>query len=347
LREALALWRGPALADLAFESFAQPAIARLEELRLVAIEKRIDADLALGRHAEVVPELEAVAAEHPLRERVRAQLMLALYRCGRQADALAVYQSVRRELVEELGIEPSPTLRELEQSILRQDPSLELAPAPPLAAELLEVSRPSEEPSHNLPAQASSFVGRERELTELRGLLTAARLLTLAGPGGVGKTRLALQLAAAVLDRWRHGVWFVDLAPLADPTLVDGKVASVFGVPGTPGRSPQESLVAALRSRELVMILDNCEHLIEPAALLADTLIKGCPRIAIVATSREPLRIDGEQVYRIPPLSLPPADSQDPERLADSEAVRLFLERARQQRAETAPHCRASGPSKP
>ena len=132
LREALALWRGPPLADLAFESFAQPAIARLEELRLVAIEKRIDADLALGRHAEVVAELEALVAEHPLRERVRAQLMLALYRCGRQADALAVYQSARRELVEELGIEPSPTLRELEQSILRQDPSLELAPAPPL-----------------------------------------------------------------------------------------------------------------------------------------------------------------------------------------------------------------------
>jgi DNA-binding SARP family transcriptional activator len=113
LREALALWRGPALADLAFESFAQPAIARLEELRLGAVEKRIDADLALGRHGELVGELEALAAEHPVRERVRAQLMLALYRCGRQADALAVYQSARRELVEELGIEPSPSLREL------------------------------------------------------------------------------------------------------------------------------------------------------------------------------------------------------------------------------------------
>ena len=160
LREALALWRGPPLADLAFESFVQPAIARLEELRLVAIEKRIDADLALGRHAEVVAELEALAAKHPLRERMRAQLMLALYRCGRQADALAVYQSARRELVEELGIEPSPSLRELEQSILRQDPSLELAP--PLTVEPPEVPRPSEEPSHNLPAQASSFVGRER-----------------------------------------------------------------------------------------------------------------------------------------------------------------------------------------
>ena len=129
LREALALWRGPPLADLAYESFAQPAIARLEELRLAALEKRIEADLALGRHAELVAELEALVAEHPLRERLRAQLMLALYRCGRQADALAVYQATRRALVEELGIEPSPPLRELEQAILRQDPSLELAPA--------------------------------------------------------------------------------------------------------------------------------------------------------------------------------------------------------------------------
>jgi DNA-binding SARP family transcriptional activator len=130
LREALALWRGPPLADLTYESFAQAAIARLEELRLAALEKRIEADLARGRHADVVAELEAFATEHPLRERVRAQLMLALYRCGRQADALTVYQSGRRTLIQELGIEPSPPLRELEQAILRQDPSLELAGAP-------------------------------------------------------------------------------------------------------------------------------------------------------------------------------------------------------------------------
>ena len=172
LREGLSLWRGSPLADLGFESFAQPAIARLEELRLVAIEKRVDADLALGRHAEVVGELEALVVEHPLRERVRAQLMLALYRCGRQADALAAYQRARRELVDELGIEPSVSLRELEQSILRQDPALEPAPSVPLVADVLEAPQPSEEPRDNLPTQVSSFIGRERELSDLRELLS-------------------------------------------------------------------------------------------------------------------------------------------------------------------------------
>ena len=334
LSEALALWRGAPLADLAYESFAQPAIARLQELRLVTVEKRIDADLTLGRHAELVGELELLVAEHPLREHLRALLMLALYRGGRQADALAVYQSARRELVQELGIEPSSSLRELEQAILQQDPALKLTPtAPqPRAAHPPEPSPPAVGPRHNLPARVSSFVGRERELDDLVRLLSSARMLTLAGAGGVGKTRLALQLADLVLDQWSDGVWFVDLAAISDPTLVAAKLASVFGVPGAPGRSAQESLLVALRPRELVVILDNCEHLVESAAIVADALITGCARVAIVATSREPLRIGGEQVYRVPSLSLPPADGQDVDRLADSAAVRLFVDRARQQR---------------
>ncbi len=338
LREALALWRGPALADLAFESFAQPAVARLEELRLGAIEKRIDADLALGRHAALVGELEALTAVHPLRERVRAQLMLALYRCGRQADALAVYQSARRELVEELGLEPSPSLRELEQSILRQDPALEPAPLArhPLADQPIDVSPRVLEPRHNLPARASSFVGRERELRVLQGLLSHTRALTLVGAGGVGKTRLALELAELVLEGWGDGVWFVDLAPLADPALVAGKVASVFAVPEAPERSVSESVVDALRSRELMVILDNCEHVIDSAAILAGQFVVACPRVAIVSTSREPLRIAGEQVYRVPSLSLPAADGRDVARMADSEAVRLFVDRARRQRPDFA-----------
>ena len=340
LREALALWRGPPLADLAYEAFAQPAIARLEELRLAAIESRVDADLALGRHAEVVAELEALVREHPVRENPRAQLMLALYRSGRQADALAVYQSVRRALVDELAIEPGLSLRELEQAILRQDPSLQVGgadalrrPAPPVVA---PVPPDIVEPRHNLPAQTSSFVGRAGELDELVRMLSGARLVTLTGAGGVGKTRLAIGLANRVLDARSDGIWFVDLAPLSDPTLVTGKLASVVEVTELPGRSQQESLVASLRSREILLILDNCEHLIDAAATLAESLLGGCPRITIVATSREPLRIAGELVYRVPSLSLPPIDAPDSDCLADSEAVQLFLDRARQQRPDFA-----------
>src|SRR5947209_8435410 len=176
LREALALWRGPPLADFAFESFAQPVIARLEELRLVAIERRIDADLALGRHAEVVPELESLATEHPLRERLHEQLMLALYRSGRQADALAAYRRTRLRLIEQLGIEPSPALRLLEQAILRQDPSVGLGGRVPALGAVGDGRRSpigtpeTSQPANGLPNEASSFVGRARELSELRAL---------------------------------------------------------------------------------------------------------------------------------------------------------------------------------
>ena len=171
-------------------------------------------------------------------------------------------------------------------------------------------------------------------------MLSGARLMTLAGAGGVGKTRLAVELANRVLDARSDGIWFVDLAPLSDPTLIAGKLASVVEVPEVPGRSPEESLVAALRSREILLILDNCEHLIGAVATLAESLLVGCPRITIVATSREPLRLAGELVYRVPSLSLPPIDPPDSDCLADSEAVQLFLDRARQHRPDFAlgPH---------
>jgi predicted ATPase len=170
----------------------------------------------------------------------------------------------------------------------------------------------------------------------LVALLSGARVLTLTGAGGVGKTRLALELADLVLAERSEGVWFVDLAPLSDPTLVAAKLASVLGVPEAPGRSLQESLIVAVGSRELLLVFDNCEHLIDSVAILAESLVTRCPRMAIVATSREPLRIAGEQVYRVPSLSLPSYDDNDPEYLPDSEAVRLFVDRARQQRPDFA-----------
>ena len=336
LREALGLWRGAPLVDLSYASFAQTAIRQLEELRLATYEKRIEADLELGRQADLVGELEALVEEHPLREQLHAQLMLALYRCGRQADALAAYQSARRVLVEQLAIEPSAPLRQLEQAILRQEASLDLAAT---GAAVSESSRPRAREDlnapHNLPAQVSSFVGRERELSELRQLLLRARVITLTGAGGVGKTRLALQLAASIVDESSDGAWFVDLAPLRDATLVAAKLAGVLGVPEQPGRSLPQSLIAACRDRQLLVILDNCEHVIGEAANVADQLGRGCPRMTILATSREPLAIEGEHLYRVPSLFVPPAQA-DADRLLACDAVRLFADRARQQRSDFA-----------
>lgn len=346
LREAFDLWRGAPLVDLSYASFAQPTIRRLEELRLAVLEKRIEAELELGREAELVGELEMLVEEHPWRERFHAQLMLALYRCGRQADALATYQNARRVLVEQLAIEPSAPLRRLQQAILRQEAALDLSAT--VAAHVASVPAGSEsrlgqrndrEAPHNLPAQVSSFVGRERQLTELRQLLSRARVITLTGAGGVGKTRLALQLAASMLGGSDNEVWFVDLAPLTNAMLVSAKLASVLGVPEQPGRSLLQSLLAACGNRQLLVILDNCEHVIGEAADVADQLVRGCPRMTILATSREPLAIEGEHLYRVPSLLVPPAGA-DPDCLLSCDAVRLFIDRARQQRSDFAvdPH---------
>jgi predicted ATPase/DNA-binding SARP family transcriptional activator len=339
LREALGLWRGAPLDDLSHASFAQPAIRRLEELRLAAHEKRIEADLELGRHVDLIAELETLVEQYPLREHLHAQLMLALYRCGRQADALAAYQHARRVLVEQLAIEPSAPLRQLEQAILRQETSLDLAgTVAPRAPSGAAASKPpgrkvDRDAPHNLPAQVSSFIGRERQLSELRQLVSRARVITLTGAGGVGKTRLALQFATSMLEGSDDGPWFVDLAPLTDPTLVAAKLAGVLGIPEQPGRSLLASLIASCRTRQVLLILDNCEHVIGEAARVAHHLVGGCPRMIILATSREPLAIEGEHLYRVPPLFVPPADA-DSARLLTSDAVRLFADRARQQRSD-------------
>jgi len=330
LREALDLWRGAPLVDLSYVSFAQPAIRRLEEMRLATVEKRVDAELELGREAELVGELETLVEEHPLRERFRAQLMLALYRCGRQADALATYRDARRVLVEELALEPSPPLRQLHQAILRHEASLDLAPSVAAGSGPRLAPRQAHDVPHNLPTQVSSFVGRERQLSELRELLSRARLVTLTGGGGVGKTRLALQLASSMLAGSSDGVWFVDLAPLTDAALVPAQLAGVLGVSEQPGRSLPESLIGACGDRKLLVILDNCEHVIDEAAKVADQLVRGCPRMIILATSREPLGIEGEHLYGVPSLFVPPA-SADPDCLLACDAVQLFADRARQQ----------------
>jgi predicted ATPase/DNA-binding SARP family transcriptional activator len=288
---ALGLWRGPALAEVAFEDFAQSEIRRLEELRLIALESRIDADLELGRQTELLPELEGLLAEHPTREQVAAQLMTALYRSGRQADALEVYRQTSELLRQELGLEPSPRLRELERSILNQDATVEppLRGAPALPAKL--------------PVPATAFVGRRRELAELAGLLESGgtRLLTLTGAGGSGKTRLALRAAAACAAEYRDGTWFVAFADIADPDLVVPTISQALELAEAAGLAPLQQLEQWLSGRQVLLVLDNLEQLADGSAVLAE-LLGACPGLTLVVTSREPLHLAGEQQYEVPVL---------------------------------------------
>jgi predicted ATPase/DNA-binding SARP family transcriptional activator len=331
LRAALGLWRGPALAEFADQPWARAEAAKLEELRLAAQEALVDLRLAAGGHAELVGELEALVAANPLRERLRGQLMLALYRSGRQADALRAYGETRATLAEELGIDPSPELQRLQQAILTQDPAI-AAPGR---------SRASAAPPHNLPERLTSLVGRDRELDEVGKLVGQQRLVTVTGPGGAGKTSLAVEAARRLVATCPDGVWLVELAALADPGLLAEAVAATLGLreePGPPGTDPPalaDRLAAFVRDKDLLVVLDNCEHLVAGCAELVVRLLRTAPGLRVLATSREVLGVPGELVWPVPPLAVPDPPAEDgrdglgPEALAGYDGVRLFLERAR------------------
>ncbi len=322
LRKALSLWRGPPLVEFTYESWAQDEIGRLRELHLSALQDRIDADLALGRDGELVGELECLVAEHPLSEHLLARLMLALYRSGRQAEALAAYRAAREMLAEELGIEPGAELRQLERAILEQDPSLDVAP--------VGRSAPS------LPARATSFVGRKRELREVRALLRGGDvpLLTLTGAGGTGKTRLAIEATAGLGKRFPDGVVLVELAPVVDPELVAAAIADTLGVSQLPGRDLAEILVSCFRGRRALLVLDNFEHVLAAAPLLSE-LVAGAPEVTLLVTSRTALDISAERLYPLGALELPePARPYEVSRLRRMEAIRLFVDRARGARGD-------------
>ncbi len=314
IARALTLWRGDALSDFTYAEWARPEISRLQELRLAAVEEWVDARLELGDHGPLVGELDRLLKDHPLRERLWRARILALYRGGRQADALRAYRDLRELLSEELGIDPSPALAALELSILRQDSSLEWLPRQVVVPQF--------------PVPRSSFVGRQDELAELESLLASAPAVTLVGAGGVGKTRLALELASRIAPNF-DAVRLVDLSALADPALVLQHVASACGVREEHGCRVLDDLVAAIGARRFLLVLDNCEHLVEAVAALADGLLRWAPRLSIIGTSREPLRIDGEQVWRTPSLPAPTLDSLPADDVLAYDAVRLFVARAK------------------
>jgi predicted ATPase/DNA-binding SARP family transcriptional activator len=318
---ALSLWRGPALVDFAHEDFAQAAIAELEEERMAALESRIEADLALGRHRETVGELEALVAAHPLRERFRSQLMIALYRSGRQGHALAAYLEGRRRLVDELGIEPSVELQQVHAAILRREPV-----ADPAGSRRVTTAFDT-----NLPVAPTTLVGRRRELAATRDhfLEPDVRLLTLTGPGGIGKTRIALKLAETLTGEFHDGVFLVELAPLRDPAGVASLVARTLGVRESVDEPVIAGLKRWLRDKCLLLLLDNFEHLLAGAALVGE-LLAAAPRLKVLATSRAPLHISAEHEHPVPPLEVPHVgDGHDPRSVSSNEAVELLVQRAR------------------
>ncbi len=324
LRDALALWRGAAMQDVDLQDSAafDAAVTRLEGRRLTVMEDRLDAEISLGHGAELVTELTDLVAAHPLRERLVAALMRALVAAGRNADALLVYQRTREALADALGVDPSPELSALHVALLRG-----------------ELGRREENRKTNVRAELTSFVGRDADVTAVRELIAEHRLTTLIGPGGSGKTRLATETARTLLGDLPDGAWLVELATIgavkgegeaggdiAQATLAGlGLRDALLGA--APNADLTDRLITAIRERDALLILDNCEHVIESAAAFAYRVLGECRRLRILATSREPLGITGEALWLVEPLALPEADASSGE-VESSPAVQLLRDRA-------------------
>jgi predicted ATPase/DNA-binding SARP family transcriptional activator len=348
LTEAVGLWRGGAFADFADEEFTRTAIARLEDQRLAVLEEHAQARLELGEYSLLAGELAELVARYPLRERLQAAHLRALYGAGRQSEALDRYAELRRRLADELGLAPGPELVALHRSILDQDPALgrsqPAAPIPRAAAETTPAENVAPEDNApevtrlagprrrtNLPAPTTVLVGRDDAVAQVREQLGQAGLVTLSGPGGVGKTRLALGVAQSLVDDYPDGVFVVESGGLDRPGRPDrGQVPAeavlavleVRDVPGDPQAGP-ERLADAISGRRLLLVLDDCQH---ELAELAGRLLRDGSGLRVLATSREPLGVPGEVLVDVPPLPMPPAGG--PGHGADSGAVRLFVTRA-------------------
>ena len=329
--EALGLWRGEPLGGVSTNSLLDAERARLDEERLAAIIEGIELDLELGRHGELLGQLDALVIAHPFKERLVELQMLALYRCGRQADALAAFQAARARFVEELGIEPGQGLRDLHEDVLRHSDELS-SPVDTTAERTVEAQpRPPIPTPLRLPVPPNRTVGREQDVAAVGERLRAGpvRLLTLTGPGGVGKTRLALEAARGVQADFADGAHFVSLAAQRRPYDVPVAIVSALGIIVLSGESADQAAERFLAAKHLLLVLDNLEHLLEAASFIA-RLLEACPALTVLATSRAPLTVRAEERYRVSPLALPePGTPADTQALADTDAVTLFCERAR------------------
>ncbi|MEU3985703.1 BTAD domain-containing putative transcriptional regulator [Streptomyces sp. NPDC026672] len=317
LDDALALWHGPALADLPDRT---AEAARLDTRRLDALRARHTAALALGQAERSLPELTALCDSHPLDEPLQALRLRALRDAGRAAEALAAYDDVRRLLATRLGSDPGPELRALHEQLLNPDDTA--APPRPANGHRAPYEPVVDVPAGNLPARLTSFVGRETDMADVREDLGAARLVTLLGPGGAGKTRLSVEAAEAVRHTVPDGVWLAELAPVDDPAAVPEAVLTAIGARETvlygAGAEtmravtdryddPVERLVEYCGRRRMLLVLDNCEHVVDAAARLAERLLARCPGLTVLATSREPLGVPGELLRPVEPLPEPVA----------------------------------------
>lgn len=308
---ALSLWRGVPYQELVDWPGSQPERTRLEELRLQSLEERFEARLAEGKTQGLVGDLEDLVARYPLRERLWGLLMKTLYRVNRQADALRTYQRLRNTLGDELGIEPSADLQELENKILLQDASLRI----------------DERVAGNIPPPLlTSFVGRKAELSRVDELMADNRLVTLVGPGGSGKSRLALEQSARLSGLFPAGIWMSELASLTSPDQVARALATPLGVGITAERPVEQLLVEYLKGRQVLLVVDNCEHLIDEVARLVDLLLRSSTELRVLATSREPLGLPGEVIFEVLPLGVPETGQTD-KQIAAADAVHLLLDR--------------------
>ena len=310
LEQALRLWRGRPFADLGDEAFVEVESRRLEGRHLLARRTLAESRIAQGRHADVIGDLEAMAAEQPFEEAVVELLMTALHQSGRTVDALRAYGELRHRLGSELGIEPSGQLRQLEQQLLNGESGPPSTPTP-------DSSDAACGRVGNLPTPLSSFVGRTDEIREICELLSTTRLVSLLSFGGVGKTRLAIEVAANLTDRFDDGVWFVDLVPLNDGILLANAFIAGVGLPATVNRDPDEYLLSRLSTQNALIVVDNCEHLVDDVGDLVGRLVRAAPNVRVLATSRVRLGVPDEAIWHVQPLAVA------------TSAFELFAQRAR------------------